>query len=707
VRGKVHLRDDWMPGPLTSDLPGLIANGLHVRRNIDLSGTVISGVHRSTASVAMTSAIWLTEARLGGRLLCVGTVIDTEADRAVQADRVFIAGDIRMINGFRANAEIRLIAMELRGSFDLSGANFDPAGVVALDLSEARIGGSVFLRDRAADAAASATGYPGTIVNGRIEMGRATVGGTLHLRNANLRARDSADGRGPTGDHGALVRAAVIAPHLRVDGQILIGERTEVHGALVLDGSTLSGGMQVSSDARISNPGGYCLSFGGATLESLRCIRTRLQGTIDLSDARVTGAIDLSYATLSDANMQYPNDRHLVHGSRLLVDGDLRFDGARALGGALHFRSAEIGGMLEASGAQLHNPRRITLSLHQAQVAGTVQLSDGFRSEGRVVLNRAVIGGRLRCDGASFEQQQEPPTQVSVEDLGAGAAVEVISASVRAGIVLGWTIVAGIVDLTDTHTSYLADAPAIDWPVGSRLSGFTYERFAPLTSDDELSWDVDERIAWLHRLDQLDPQPWHQAAAVFRSRGATAAAEKILIAQRRTSTRQARPAGFALRRRSALVWDRIYGLFGYGYRPWQAIFPIVVLIVAVIVTLAPTPWHQSMRATDQTGQTYAPAGARPDTATTSPALGESPAPGEQPVVGQCGDGRVRCFNPYVYAIDTVVPVIDLGQRSTWYPNRDAGGLWLEVWLDICTIFGWIFSSIAFLSFAKLTRSGLS
>jgi hypothetical protein len=64
VRGKVHLRDDWMPGPLTSTLPGLIANGLHVRRNIDLSGTLVSGVHRSTASVAMTSAIWRTEARL-------------------------------------------------------------------------------------------------------------------------------------------------------------------------------------------------------------------------------------------------------------------------------------------------------------------------------------------------------------------------------------------------------------------------------------------------------------------------------------------------------------------------------------------------------------------------------------------------------------------------------------------------------------------
>jgi hypothetical protein len=40
--------------------------------------------------------------------------------------------------------------------------------------------------------------------------------------------------------------------------------------------------------------------------------------------------------------------------------------------------------------------------------------------------------------------------------------------------------------------------------------------------------------------------------------------------------------------------------------------------------------------------------------------------------GECGDGKVRCLEPILYAIDTVVPLIDLGQRSTWYPSGHDG-----------------------------------
>ena len=71
----------------------------------------------------------------------------------------------------------------------------------------------------------------------------------------------------------------------------------------------------------------------------------------------------------------------------------------------------------------------------------------------------------------------------------------------------------------------------------------------------------------------------------------------------------------------------------------------------------------------------------------------------------CGDGRVRCFDAPLYAIDTVIPLISLDQRSTWYP--DAGvryGPVLLWWLDAATLLGWLLSSIFVLSFARLARS---
>lgn len=70
-----------------------------------------------------------------------------------------------------------------------------------------------------------------------------------------------------------------------------------------------------------------------------------------------------------------------------------------------------------------------------------------------------------------------------------------------------------------------------------------------------------------------------------------------------------------------------------------------------------------------------------------------------------GDGEVRCFSPVLYAIDTVIPLISLDQRSTWYPDphvRD-GELMLW-WLNLATLLGWLLSSIFVLSLARLSRN---
>ena len=66
---------------------------------------------------------------------------------------------------------------------------------------------------------------------------------------------------------------------------------------------------------------------------------------------------------------------------------------------------------------------------------------------------------------------------------------------------------------------------------------------------------------------------------------------------------------------------------------------------------------------------------------------------------------MRCFSPVLYAIDTVVPLISLDQRTTWYPDPQArGGLFLVWWLNLATLLGWLLSSIFVLSLARLSRS---
>jgi hypothetical protein len=113
-----------------------------------------------------------------------------------------------------------------------------------------------------------------------------------------------------------------------------------------------------------------------------------------------------------------------------------------------------------------------------------------------------------------------------------------------------------------------------------------------------------------------------------------------------------------------------------------------------------------MRATSSSGVVYSILG--PVSAASATAAG-TPAPasrtyGTGPAADPCGDGEVRCFSPLLYSVDTVVPLISLDQRSTWYPDPYAGyGVFTEWMLNVATMLGWLLSSIFVLSFARLAR----
>src|SRR5579859_8037328 len=90
-------------------LPGLLGNGLRLRRDLDLSRSHISGAHWTSGSTSNQSAVWLCESDIGGRLLCVDTVIDGLGGRAIQADRIRVGGAVRLLHKFSSRGEVRLI----------------------------------------------------------------------------------------------------------------------------------------------------------------------------------------------------------------------------------------------------------------------------------------------------------------------------------------------------------------------------------------------------------------------------------------------------------------------------------------------------------------------------------------------------------------------------------------------------------------------
>jgi hypothetical protein len=239
-------------------LPGLLANGVRVRRDLDLSRSHVTGAIHTSASTSKRSAVWLCESEIGGRLLCVDTLIDGSGERSIQADRMHVSGNIRLLHQFTARGELRLIGAHIGGSIDLTGAHVESLVTgLALDLGEALIEGSVF-------PIADTSRRP--LIRGRIDMGRARIGGQFLIRNSTLQATvekpvGSAYSRARTGG------TALSAPRLSVGAELTIEGDTQVNGRMDLSMSELSS-VSVGPGCSLRAPGRTALDLTNAELLS-------------------------------------------------------------------------------------------------------------------------------------------------------------------------------------------------------------------------------------------------------------------------------------------------------------------------------------------------------------------------------------------------------------------------------------------------------
>jgi hypothetical protein len=666
---------------------GLQANGLRVTRDLDLSRSTIAGALWTPASTSKQSAIWLCEAEIGGRLLCVATRIRPDGVRAIHADRLRVAGAVRLINGFEADGEVRLIGAHIDGALDLSGAQIRrPDGGVVLALNDMNLGGSFFLIED--------TAHRKPVVEGRIIMGAARIAGRMIVRDAELHGTSSRTGPYSSSGSGGK---AISAQRATVNGDLSFEGACRVRGGIDLSLGEF-GFVHFTPECVLDAGGGVALDLRNADLRSSVELAdgVTVRGTITLDGASVGGNLLLRGVHLSE-----PGAGPLLSARSARVLGDVEAQRLHAEGGHLDLRGAELGNNLDLEAATLVNPERFTLYLHNATINGSVRLDAGFTSDGEVRLSRTTIGGRLDLRGGTFTDRD-------------GHAIEAEGLVSRGGMYLGWTEVSPSVNLTGAQTTTLADDPDT-WPAEFLIRGFTYERFGPLTSTSRPNWDAGPRIAWLARQSSFEAGPYEHAARVFREHGHLAAAEEVLISQRRHARHAAtRQAGAGPRIRLWALMDRLYSLFGYGYRPGRAGWPLVALLVAVFVLMLVPSGAATLRATDPRGNVYTPTGRLVTVSPVGPA-----APGTlpdrvgdystdtraRPAPDPCGDGQVRCFNAFFYAIDTVVPLVSMGQRTTWYPDTHTpSGEFLMWFLNIATLLGWVLSSVLVFSFARLARS---
>jgi hypothetical protein len=658
-------------------LPGLLGNGLRLRRDLDLSGSTVAGAHWTSASTSKQSAIWLCESEIGGRLLCIESAFDGQGGRCLQADRMQVAGVVRFIHGFTARGEIRMIGARINGSLDLDGAHLQASDGPAIDLADSFIGGSLFLTE-------DPDGRK-PVIDGRFDAGSARIDGRFLIRNATIRTTTDVR-KGNVYARPTAAGTAIDAPRLSVGAEVTFAEGCEVIGRIDMSMSDVSS-LSIGADCAFRAPGRTALDLTNAAVRALLRLdqKATIEGTLRMAGAVIHGTLAL-HGTLSGP----AENLSVVGGSAMTVDGDVYLTGLRTRGGRVNFQGATLGSV-QAAGARLHNPDGSALRLSQAVIKGSVRLDEEFTAVGLVTVSRSMIEGGLQLSDGIFTCPGPAPGNPR------GHALEVRSAVVRGGIDLGWRHVAPSVDFSDTTTTHLADDPN-NWPDHYAISGLSYERFEnPQGASPRRIWDQAARCAWLGRQTDFDSGPYEQAARVFRQHGYTDEAERILIAERRHAY-GVNHAGAAWPTR---VFDALYAAVGYGYRPSRVLWLLAVLLVLVVGSLELPAAQATLRANNGNGVVYTTSGALAPSGTAAVAGGG----GRSGPVDACGDGQVRCFSPVLYAVDTVIPLISLDQRSTWYPDPHAR--WGEItlwWLNLATMLGWLLSSIFVLSLTRLART---
>ncbi len=246
--------------------------------------------------------------------------------------------------------------------------------------------------------------------------------------------------------------------------------------------------------------------------------------------------------------------------------------------------------------------------------------------------------------------------------------------------------VCGQVNLEGASVGELEDdwsgpRPNAYWPVGGRLrlDGFTYGRFA---GDQRAT--VNQRLAWIRgqykpptedSLTEFATQPYEQLAAVYRQAGQDTQARKVAIARRAD-----------LRKYGNLSPYRWVGnwlldkTIKYGYQAWRAGLGLAAAFVAA--------WLLSVFA--QQHHLMVPVGN---------IQGLHPVPSAT----RC-TSSYPCFYPAGYAIDTVIPIINVHQAQYWGPDGHAplGKAWVAgTW--IATGLGWALATLLVAGYTGLVR----
>lgn len=403
-------------------------------------------------------------------------------------------------------------------------------------------------------------------------------------------------------------------------------------------------------------------------------INSASTGTVDVRGAKIGGKLDCKEARVSGGTEEKGAQSSAINAQGIETGQDLVLRKLSAVG-TVAVNSARIGKALICDEARFDggkNDKGIQLRAFHAQGVETGQSLSltKVKATGAVDLNGAKIGRHLGCKEIEIDCGGKDSD---------GAMLEALNAQ-RMTVGQGFyfqneTKISGRINLIAAHVGDLADDRK-SWPAGSEqviLDGFTYDRTLGPTT-------LAARSKWLatgsHWQGRFFPQPYTQLARVLRQMGHAGEARLVLIererllaehriADDRAAYDRALQGDQTQRGDAGRIWLRMTGfrlwtwltktIAGYGYAPQRALYcslvvvPLFALAYALLWQMgAMVPADAILLTTPEWATAVAANPSAPSHAWTGPAA-----------------SHYETFYSLPYALDVFLPIVDLGQQSTW------------------------------------------
>lgn len=354
----------------------------------------------------------------------------------------------------------------------------------------------------------------------------------------------------------------------------------------------------------------------------------------------------------------------------LCVDGDMSCMRGFTADGQVLLLGARVDRQLIFDGANLHNANGIALFADRLNV-GQNLFCRKAAVQGKVSLNAAHVSGQLVFDGARLSkgavdededgkslnlveetvpERHEPATEHEdeqhvhqddpVNEREKNTALDLREAKVPASLWLRFgEPPRGEVRLDRAEVGAVHDDEKT-WPSELSLRGLVYGH---LESREPVK--VERRLLWLQRDPAgYAPQPYEQLIASYRRAGDNQAARRAAIEKQRQ-----RRGKLALR--PAKFWSFFLDwTVGYGYRSWLAAVWLGALVILGCMAFDRS-YPEHFRAATE------------------------------------GAAGTTDFQPLLYSLDVVLPVVNLGQQDAWIAEGPAQ------WWVLLTVAGWILATV--------------